>query len=82
MELTNEQVDELIAHLQGSCKSLDEGCQDMFEKDEDVLTSEQLLRIDQEIFHCATCGWWYEISEESGSDESDLICNDCAENEG
>lgn len=79
MTVTNEQVDELIAYLQGSCKSLDEGCNDVFEQDEDVLTMEQIERIDQEIFKCAGCGWWYETAEESGSDDSDLICNNCAE---
>lgn len=79
--ITKDQTTELIEYLHGSCKSLDEGCQDLFEQDSEVLTADQLQEIDNEIFRCSQCGWWYEIAEESGKDESDLICNNCADEE-
>ena len=80
MEINNEQLQELIAYLQGSCKSLDEACQDMFEQDSgDCLTTEQLEEIDQEIFNCTQCGWWFELAEESESEDGEMICNGCAD---
>lgn len=77
--ITDIQLKELIDYLRGSCKSLDGGVRELFDIDGDDLTEEQLQEIDNEIFHCSQCGWWYEIAEESGKDDSDLICNDCAD---
>jgi len=39
------------------------------------------LDIDNEIFECAVCGWWCDISEESSEEHGldDLTCGDCCE---
>jgi hypothetical protein len=79
--ITQEQLIKLKDYLQESCKSTDEAMSELFNLTEDDLSQEQVEDIWGEIFRCSTCGWWSEISEESGSDESELICNDCAENE-
>jgi hypothetical protein len=79
--ITQEQLIELKDYLQGGCKSTDEAMNDLFELTEDDLTQEQIEEISEEIFQCSTCGWWHEMAEESGTDESELICNDCAEDE-
>jgi len=77
--IDNEQLERLKDYLIGSCNTIQEAMETLFELDEDDLTDEEIENLDQDIFKCAECGWWCEISEESGIDESDLICNDCAE---
>lgn len=69
-----DKIQELIEYLQGSCKSMYEACADM-EMDEDDLTIEQLQKIDEEIFRCARCGWWYEQPAEEIDGE--WVCEDC-----
>lgn len=65
-------IQELIDTLQGTCKSLEQGCQDCGFT-EDSLTSSELEDLDAEIFLCESCGWWYERSEESERNEGDCI---------
>ena len=77
--ITNKQLWQLIEYLNGSSITVDEAMRDLFELTEDDLGEEQEEILNQEIFKCAQCGWWCEFSEESGVDDSDLICNDCAE---
>jgi hypothetical protein len=77
--ITNDELYQLIEYLTGSCITISEAMNDLFEKDEDCLTEEQEDKLNQEIFNCSECGWWYEYSEESGLYPSDLICLDCAE---
>ena len=72
-----EKINKLIQHLQGTCKSLSEGCNDL-EIDEDKLTDEELQHLDSEIFRCVECCWWYELSE-ANDYNSEVICNDCNE---
>jgi len=72
-------VQQLVKDLQGTCNDIPDYLPEGM--DEYDLTDEDHEFIDQEIFHCTVCGWWYEISEESGKDESELICQDCAEDE-
>ncbi len=72
-------IQELIDYLQGSCYSLYEGCNTLG-IEEDDLTIEELEELDSQIFNCGVCGWWCEISEDSGIGEGEFICTDCAEN--
>jgi hypothetical protein len=68
-------LDELIEALTGTTESIAHFLPDgMVEED---LTEEEVQRIDEEIFLCATCGWWCEISENVESDDSELHCRDC-----
>lgn len=79
--ITQAQLTELKNYLQGICKSTDEAMDDLFGLTEDDLTQAQIEEIWGDIFQCSTCGWWYDMTEESGANESELICNNCAENE-
>lgn len=79
--ITQEQLYQLINYLKGSCITTDEAMNDLFELSEDDLKSEQIDELWGEIFKYSTCGWWCEMAEESGIDDSELICNDCAEDE-
>jgi len=77
--ITDNQLWQLIEYLTGSCVTVDEAMNDLFELSEDDITEGQEDVLNQEIFKCAQCGWWYEFAEESGADDSDLICLECAE---
>ncbi len=74
--ITNEQVDELIDYLRGTCKTLNEGTQDLFEKDEEILSQSNLEKIDNEIFRCEQCDWWFDDSELNDNKGSNF-CDDC-----
>lgn len=66
----------LTEYLQGTCKSLDEGLDNLYPgMTQDDLTPEDFDEIDNEIFLCDNCGWWCEISEQ----DDNGFCLDCAE---
>lgn len=72
----NFDVSELIEYLQGTSMTLDEGVADLYEGcDSEILTSDDHATIDNEIFKCEECGWWFEICEQSEDD--DTKCKDC-----
>lgn len=73
-------INQLIEHLQGSCTSLDQAIADLTdgEKGFEDLTDEDFFKLDNAIFECTYCGWWYETSEAHESDSGD-ICTDCYE---
>lgn len=79
--ITQEQFKNLREYLEGSCLTIEDAMNDLFELSEDYLSDIQIEELWEDIFKCSTCGWWYEISEESGVDESELICNNCSEDE-
>lgn len=61
---------EAIAHLQGSCEAL----YVEYEAYED--NDEFLGIIDDNIFNCVQCGWWYPTSERSSYD-GEWVCEEC-----
>jgi hypothetical protein len=68
----------LIEHLQGTCLSLEQACEQLGIEVDDVDTE----ALDNELFLCAQCDWWCEISE--ASDDPDWngdLCEDCAPEE-
>lgn len=80
MNFKRDQIEELIQYLQGTCNSLDEGIVEVLGEDYDSmnLSSDNHNQIDNEIFLCETCGWWYELCEES-ENEDERTCESCAE---
>jgi len=57
--------------------SLREAC-DSFDIDSGELSQEDLEQIDDEIFCCTGCNWWYGVNVQSlKTDEP--ICEDCCE---
>ncbi len=78
-KISNEEVQEAIDILQGTCDTLDGAIQETTGNDElgeDDLTSEQHNLIDNQIFLCTECNWWCEISEQA-EDDNEPICQDC-----
>lgn len=82
MRAENFDIQVIIEGLQGTTGSIQKQLDFYYpEMTEDDLTEDGHNKLDQEIFLCAHCGWWCEISEESGN-EFELVCNDCEEQEG
>jgi len=73
-------INDVISFLQGTCKTLNEALVALYEVDgdENILTSEDHAVMDNEIFLCDTCNWWFDISEQSEDGEK---CNDCFDTE-
>lgn len=48
---------------------------------EDDLTKDDEVVIDNEIFLCEQCSWWYELSEQGVDEEGcfNQICESCVE---
>ena len=77
-KITQEQLEEIVENLQGTCNDLDSivdevtncVCSGL------DLTFDQHDYINQQIFLCETCGWWYEICEQSEDFEN---CESCFE---
>ena len=65
-------IADIIYDLLGTCQTLDQACLTAG-IEESELTLEELAAIDEEIFCCEDCGWWYERCEEG----HDGICSDC-----
>jgi hypothetical protein len=82
MKITTEQMEELVYELQGTCKALYEVLYSHLDCDiNDVENEIELCNyIDDRIFLCRECGWWYENGYwnpdgfEPGNGE---ICLDC-----
>lgn len=69
-------VVKLIENLQGTCEALDKVLESLYPG----MTSEDLTEddhdaIDQEIFKCETCDWWYEQGESGDAEGNCLNCN-------
>lgn len=73
MNKEEKEIYEIINNLLGTCKTLeyDDYLQNGFNEN-------KLLQIlDEEIFQCACCGWWYEICDICEEIENDTVCLDC-----
>lgn len=68
-------VQQLIESLKGTCKTIEEFLPEGMERED--LTAEDEEELDQEIFCCEQCSWWYEQAENTG----DETCSDCNEDE-
>jgi len=68
--------DQVIQSLQGTCDTLYSALE-YYEVQHLEDNLEFLQYLDSQIFLCDDCGWWCEISEESGESDTDLVCYDC-----
>lgn len=80
--LTDEQIGKLVSFLSGSTNSLEQGLASLFDVEEvgtESIALESLHRLDEQIFCCAQCGWWHDVSEESeiASGPHDMVCREC-----
>lgn len=76
MNVPRAKIDELVEYLQGTCNTLEQGMEicGIDPAFEDEITA----AIDDEIFLCAGCGWWDEISA-CNDDSGEQLCPDCVE---
>ena len=68
-----KEIHEIINNLLGTCNALeyDDYLHNGFNEN-------KLLQIlDEEIFQCSCCGWWYEICDVYEEIENDTVCLDC-----
>ncbi|MCK9267227.1 MAG: hypothetical protein M0P14_00765 [Alkaliphilus sp.] len=78
MSLSKDQLQDIIENLQGTCLTLDDVLDDYGLSSED-LNLEDLSRIEEEIFLCDGCGWWYESSELGDDEDGEFLCRWCIE---
>jgi len=83
MRAENFNIQNVIDRLQGTCaNTLDSAISELYEgMGEEDLTEEELASVDNEIFECATCGWWCEMSENAETDDGEMHCRECAQAE-
>lgn len=75
--VTNAQIEELAATLEGTCLDLSQGCS-RIEINEDEITQEQWVMFDDLVYQCP-CGWWIEDSETHTNKDGERVCDDCYE---
>lgn len=87
--LTQEQINEIISDLQGTCQSLDKVIYDVTEGAanglNEVANWMQFCDVlDNIIFMCAECGWWCEAGDYAEVQEDNPdgdVCSDCGPDE-
>lgn len=73
--INDETIPDLIEHLRGTGKTLNEGCEDLFDTEESSLTRDQKHNIEGSIFKCTGCDIWVDVDEKSETGE----CAECFE---
>lgn len=76
--LTKEIADQIIDHLNGSCDPLEQACED-FGVDADEFLDKYASELDERIFNCESCGWWYEVGQHGEDPHGREICYNCEE---
>ena len=70
--MTNEQLNNIVSYLEGSCNSLEDAVTTLGLPELTVIEAREL---DELIFLCEICSWWYPI-EEMDNDETCIDCSD------
>jgi hypothetical protein len=67
--MVTDKVRQMADNLRGTCESL-----------EDALNIEECAELDEMVFCCDICGWWYDTGElAKNCPEDSLICEKCGE---
>lgn len=77
-KISLEKAQEVIEHLNGTCLSIEQGCADLDVDPEDFLDQHCHL-LDDAIFNCEGCGWWFEQGEMADDPHDRWVCGDCVE---
>jgi len=78
MAIRYKVMDALIENTMGTCQSLEYHLEG-FGMELDDVSMEELGYIDDAIFNCDCCGWWYELSELCPEIEDGQVCMNCEE---
>jgi len=88
IKLTDEQINEIVDYIQGSCKTLDEAVHDITEGEADGIDEVSNWRelcdtVDRTHFLCVQCGWWSEAGDYAEVQENPNgdVCSDCGPEE-
>lgn len=80
-KISNDQIHKIVESLEGTCKTMDQIIIQVTDNDgltEEDITESQMTYIDQTIFKCSDCGWWFEMAEETKSEhEDEMGCREC-----
>ena len=87
MRPKNFDINKVIESVQGTCDTLESHLPDGMEEND--LTPEDYIKIDNEIFLCSECGWWCEICQAASEEAKEAndrtlcenICEDCCPEE-
>lgn len=71
-------IDTLIENTTGTCQSLEHHMEG-FDMEMDDLSMKELAYIDDAIFECACCGWWYDLGSICPEIEEEMVCMNCKE---
>lgn len=63
MSMEKKDIERLVDYLLGSCQSIDDATNALFDCDSEMLNERDWELINDQIFCCENCGWWYEIGE-------------------
>lgn len=67
-------ADRAAEELLGTCKGLHEVCPNDEQDDGDFCA-----RLDELVYECEQCGWWYEAGDGQHGMGSGFYCDDCKE---
>ena len=68
-------VEVLIEQLLGTCQDFSEVGVDFYDLDK-----EEVECIDDAMFNCASCGWWFDLTDQSDRDFEEMVCINCQDN--
>lgn len=74
----SKRIQELIEHMQGTCKDFITECEDLG-INPDSLIEEEMTEFDDALFRCDCCGWWYESRDERLVPSYDKVCYNCVD---
>jgi hypothetical protein len=80
--MTRDQMHELVDATQGTCKSLEEVCEDHFGHEPMDYDNEMEICqfVDNLIFNCVVCGWWFEMGDMAQYCD-EWTCSSCEDGE-
>lgn len=85
VDTINSIIDDVVQEFNGSCSNepVDEIIVDLAIANGIVLTQKEIeecnYAIDNIIFNCVGCGWWFETCEHAEGEHAETVCQNCVE---
>lgn len=74
---TDEQINKIASMLEGTCGTLYGVLDRLYDTDEDAMSLADCHALDDLVFCCEQCNWWFEQGE-MGENASDAwVCVEC-----
>lgn len=83
MKTAAQKAAEVADYIRGTCKSLENGIEDVLGQDEVhlELNGEFCGQIDDMVFCCVGCGWWCGNDEMGSESGGGYLCHECDDGE-